>query len=269
MGVTYINPYRFAAFSPLDLSPQAWYDASDTSTITQSGGAVSQWNDKSGNGRNVTQSTAAAQPGTGAITQNGLNVLTFDGGDRLVAATASVWAFMHDGTDCIYALVWQPGTTSDPNALYVPFGTNTSSSNSVGHSLWYDDRAAVPRNNALNDSVTRGVTGTYVVDNVGTNAITANTFSVTTISSNPDAATASARSSIYVNLGSAIANNTYTGAVASGSNPAAPLTIGSFGGGTFPLVGRIAEFIIVSGANATEANRVALRDYLNTKWAVY
>jgi hypothetical protein len=67
------------AFSPLNLSPILWLDASDTSTITESGGAVSQWNDKSGNGYNVTQATGTDQPTTGTRTQNGLNVLDFDG----------------------------------------------------------------------------------------------------------------------------------------------------------------------------------------------
>lgn len=57
----------------------AWYDASDTSTIVESGGAVSQWNDKSGNGNNATQGIVAAQPVTGTRTINGLNALDFDG----------------------------------------------------------------------------------------------------------------------------------------------------------------------------------------------
>jgi hypothetical protein len=70
-------------FSPLDLSPALWLDASDTATITASSGSVSQWNDKSGNARHVTQGTAAAQPTTAAAAQNGLNVLSFDGGDAL------------------------------------------------------------------------------------------------------------------------------------------------------------------------------------------
>jgi hypothetical protein len=74
-----------AAFSPLDLSPVLWLDASDTSTITEVGGAVSQWDDKSGNGNNVTQGTAAAQPTTGTRTLNSLNVLDFDGNDSLNA----------------------------------------------------------------------------------------------------------------------------------------------------------------------------------------
>lgn len=56
----------------------AWYDASDLSTVIATAGAVSQWNDKSANLRNVAQGTGANQPLTGA-TINGLNALSFDG----------------------------------------------------------------------------------------------------------------------------------------------------------------------------------------------
>lgn len=63
----------------------AWYDASDTSTITASGGAVSQWNDKSGNGNNVTQSTESLKPTTGSVTVNGLNAISFNI-DRLLGS---------------------------------------------------------------------------------------------------------------------------------------------------------------------------------------
>ena len=77
-------------FSPMALRPMAWFDAADASTITSSSGAVSQWDDKSGNGRHVSQGTAAARPTTGANTQNGLNVLTFDGGDRLSLSASAI-----------------------------------------------------------------------------------------------------------------------------------------------------------------------------------
>jgi hypothetical protein len=39
-----------------------WYDAQDAASITQSSGAVSQWNDKSGKGNHVVQATGANQP---------------------------------------------------------------------------------------------------------------------------------------------------------------------------------------------------------------
>jgi hypothetical protein len=47
-------PY-YTAFSPRSIAGCAlWLDAADSSTITKSGSVVTQWNDKSGNGRNTT-----------------------------------------------------------------------------------------------------------------------------------------------------------------------------------------------------------------------
>jgi hypothetical protein len=59
-----------------------WWDASDASSITQSGGLISQWNDKSGNGKHATASGTTRPTYTG--TRNGRNVVTFDGtGNRM------------------------------------------------------------------------------------------------------------------------------------------------------------------------------------------
>lgn len=55
----------------------AWFDASDTSTITHVGGAVSQWADKSGNANHLAQSNASYKPTTGSVTINSLNALQF------------------------------------------------------------------------------------------------------------------------------------------------------------------------------------------------
>ncbi len=54
----------------------AWYDATDASTITSAGGSVSQWNDGSGNGRDLKQSNASLRPETGVATIGGLNVIS-------------------------------------------------------------------------------------------------------------------------------------------------------------------------------------------------
>lgn len=78
------------SFDPSDLGTSvtnAWFDFSDTGTITESGGAVSQVTDKSGNGNIVAQSSGAAKPTTGAATLNSLNVLTFGGDDALEQST--------------------------------------------------------------------------------------------------------------------------------------------------------------------------------------
>jgi hypothetical protein len=71
-------------FAPTDIAGLvAWYDASDLATITEASGAVSQWDDKSGNGYHLTQGTGANQPITGTRTQNSLNAIDFDGSDWL------------------------------------------------------------------------------------------------------------------------------------------------------------------------------------------
>ena len=56
-----------------------WWDASDLATITESGGNVTQWDDKSGNGWHMTVEPINADEGpvTGSRTKNGLNVLDF------------------------------------------------------------------------------------------------------------------------------------------------------------------------------------------------
>jgi hypothetical protein len=76
VGNAYYNP---APTSPVS-GYYMWFDASDTSTITSSGGFVSQWNDKSANALNVTNVAAANpnRPKTGVSTMNGKNVLTWD-----------------------------------------------------------------------------------------------------------------------------------------------------------------------------------------------
>jgi hypothetical protein len=59
------------AFQPIDITGLAlWLDGADASSITLSGTAVTQWNDKSGNGRNATQGTSGNRPtftGSGVI----------------------------------------------------------------------------------------------------------------------------------------------------------------------------------------------------------
>jgi len=256
-------------FDPRLLEPALWLDAADTSTITESSGSVSQWNDKSGNGYNVTQSTGAAQPTTGSTTQNSLNVIKFDGNDFLIASTASDWTFMHNGTPHLVVAVVKWGDISNPNALYPLASTFDSGLANVGTWFGMDDRASLGRNERLRHIVSNA-SGTAVVANEsGDSATAVNTASVFTLYSEPNAATASNRSLLFANSGSASANNTNTAAVSS-STPQSALRVGQINAvSPIHLVGWIAELIIVSGNNAIESNRVLLRDYLNAKWAVY
>lgn len=70
---------RSSGFVPSDVSGlRLWLDASDASTITQSGGAVSQWNDKSGNGFNAAMSVPSIRPLYNATGFNGYPAITWN-----------------------------------------------------------------------------------------------------------------------------------------------------------------------------------------------
>lgn len=71
---------KVSGFNPRSISGLAlWLDAADSSQITTDTG-VSVWRDKSGNGRNATQSTGGKQP-VRTSTINGRSVITFQGTD--------------------------------------------------------------------------------------------------------------------------------------------------------------------------------------------
>lgn len=80
------------AWSPADLTPYGWYDASDTATITDAGsGHCSQITNKSGGGPTLVQATDANRPITASHFINGLNTLNFltSGSQALTAAAAA------------------------------------------------------------------------------------------------------------------------------------------------------------------------------------
>jgi hypothetical protein len=76
-----------ALWTPADITTALWLDAADASTITESSGAVSQWNDKSGNGRNATASSTE-RPTYSATSFNGNPGLTFNGTSNVMRADA-------------------------------------------------------------------------------------------------------------------------------------------------------------------------------------
>jgi len=80
-----------------------WFDADDASSITESGGAVSQWDDQTG-AYSAVQATGSRQP---TYTASGFNSsygqMSFDGDDAFeidggLSGSADDWAFLYFGT---------------------------------------------------------------------------------------------------------------------------------------------------------------------------
>lgn len=81
-------------WTPASIITRAWYDFSDTGSVTVVSNAVSAIADKSGNGFTLSQGTAANRPAYTA-TINGLNVATFDGANDAIGAATAILGVTH------------------------------------------------------------------------------------------------------------------------------------------------------------------------------
>lgn len=105
-----VSAGSWGAFDPASISGlTGWWDASDTGTITDTGGYVTQLNDLSGNANHLYQ-TGTYGPITGTRTQNGLNVLDFFPSGRSALYTE---AFTQPQPCTIFAVVQTDTLTVD------------------------------------------------------------------------------------------------------------------------------------------------------------
>jgi hypothetical protein len=247
------------SFTPASIANlKAWYDASDTGTITASGSAVTQWNDKSGNAYNVTQGTAAQRPVTGTRTQNGLNMIDFQSNDVLVAATASDWTFMSNATGCTVFVAAFYDTDNVDRIIYT---TNGSTTANVGH------EAYVGAGDSLSADTSRGVGGTLVSNALALGTLTDNSAKYFSLKVDNANATAANRLLARINAGAETGGNVQTGTVST-SAPATPLFIGAYNtSGASGFNGGMCEMIFYSGI-LSDANILLVNDYLAAKWAI-
>jgi hypothetical protein len=243
-------------FSPLELSPELWLDASDTSTITESSGSVSEWRDRSGNARHFAQGTGINQPTTGSATLNALNVITFDGSDDyLVRTTATAIGRNVTGITTYTLARWsslasqQPAwaaSTSDNVSFLTRLVTQASISanskaNVGGRTLDADGFASQASSTSLNTSDHFIVTGVYDIANTD----------------------------ISIYLGSTLegTNTSYQTATTTSDTDSVRFVVGAATNFSLPLNGSIAEIIIYHGVhNATQ--RQYVWDYLAAKWGL-
>jgi len=119
MSVIYINPFQFAAelWTPAELGATLalWLDADDTDTITLNGSTVSQWDDKSGNARHVSQATAASQPTYATADINGKPALTWPSASNNVHMLSTESFVVQDA---YFVVRFDDGTTSTWNTSF-------------------------------------------------------------------------------------------------------------------------------------------------------
>jgi hypothetical protein len=261
-------------WTPSLITTALWLDAADASSVTTVSGNVSQWNDKSGNGRNAAQSTAGNRPAYQSAAQNGLNAVRFTAASEhfLTAGTTSAWNFLHNGTASSVFVVSRVRSTGDnPDAAHAWIGTCSTASFDTGVLFFYDDRNAVPRNNSLASIVYKGAgSGVTVAVTSVDDLITPGAYSISSVYLDTDNATAGNRIKFRVNGGSDSGSNTSTNSVSAG-NSTDVLNIGSIGTGaaarTFYLTGDICEILILNTLPDT-TNRQRIEGYLAHKWGL-
>lgn len=161
----------FTQWSPADITTALWLDAADASTVTTVSGAVSQWNDKSGNGRNASQATAGNRPVYTAAGLNSKNVVT------LTAANQHFLQFsdinINDNNTFVISVVNRPSAGfNNVDVATLP--------GSIGYgNYWFNDNILYSLlRGVLNEFGTHGtastVTGTFIQalsrNNTGTQA---------------------------------------------------------------------------------------------------
>jgi len=208
-----------------------WLDAGDASSVLLNGSTVSQWNDKSGNLRNLLQATANNQPSY-SNTQNGKSVITFDGSNDLLSA-ASAFSM----------------GTSGYTFFAVAYHTSGFQVLAEGGSL--NPYIATDTNGGVRGF--RHWDGASELD-TGDGAYSSATWFVLEV-------VVSASSRLIV------VNGTQRASGAGTSRSASFQTIGGSTAGAFFWNGRVAEVLIYSGAVAS-SGRSSARKYLGSKWGI-
>jgi hypothetical protein len=246
-------------FAPTDIAGlKAWYDASDTASISLSGSAVTQWNDKSGNGFYQSQSTSARRPQSGVNTLNSKNVITFDGNDTLVAQTASDWTFMNNSTGCTIFMAAYYDATSVQTMI---MDTSESTTGNRGITVYRQG------SDVLGSFVVLGSGGDYVSNYNGTTALPDAAGAYWSIVMDNSNATAANRLIYKINGGANQSGNTFS-STASSSAPFQPLRLASYDNtGAQGFQGRMAEIIIYSGV-LSSGDISTVNTYLATKWGL-
>jgi len=142
-------------FVPTDIAGLvAWYDADDASTITESGGLVSQWDDKSGQGNHVAQGTSTLQPLTVDAQQNGRAIVRTDGIDDYIYVNAFSGGAIGNGHTVLIAL--KPDARAGVHVFYDGRNSGATRSETYNNSGTYAYFSGVV--NATTTNVATGFT---------------------------------------------------------------------------------------------------------------
>ena len=245
-------------WDPSFISTALWLDAADASTITESGGAVSQWNDKSGNGRNASQPTAINKPTYQSTGLNNKPALSFNGTNSMLGFTDRSLGQNVGALSYFIVFIANTPAISDYKAL---FDLNTNGN---------PDRATLyPRSNALEAGGRRLDADSYQFQQVSTLGTSATigaaiyNYSAATLGVSLNGAALNFRTGGFQTSGNTSNTNSTYIALGSSVNPASQFQ---------PLAAlscdcKISEFVCLQSA-ASDTDRQKIEGYLAHKWGL-
>jgi hypothetical protein len=209
-----------------------WLDAADSSTITQSGGTISQWRDKSQFGLQFNQAITASQPSITTNALNGLPVITF-APNKLVNS-----------------VTWPGGFSVSTNTTIMVYNT-------TGRSIGQAIIQSSPNNYVfLQEGGSDHFQSNYLIATSTT--FTSGSFRIATL----DSTTNPANGAIFVNGSQQTGNYSVTSFPSSDTS----IIIGRCGDPIF-FLGNIAEIMIFSPPISRQRQR-QLEQYLAIKWGL-
>lgn len=136
---------RLAGFSPTDIDGAVLWLRADLGVTLDGSGNVSAWADQSGNGNDVTQTSASSRPSYDDSVealggQPAIHKISGTSGTLESVSPASTFNFLHDGTGGTIAMVYEAVTPAANSQLYQTQSTISSSSvGSFSHTQTDDD----------------------------------------------------------------------------------------------------------------------------------
>jgi hypothetical protein len=239
------------SWTPAAMTLAAWYDAADASTVQTSGSSVTNWLDKSGNNRHVSQANAFQQPSYNS------NAVVFDGVTNLLKrSTAFIYA---NGSADIYIVGAIDGAAFDKRLF--------AESHSTNNNTWYSPLQS-------RREIDASMTSAYIRDDG--NTIRLSNASILSASGALDLSTRK----LYQarDTGSSVAHRVSGGSAVSLSYTRGTTTVNRFGLGGFPerptlpdggsfMRCDLNEFIVVPSL-LSDADRQKMEGYLAHKWGL-
>jgi hypothetical protein len=247
-------PQQYGLWYPGLIATSLWLDAADATTVTTVSGAVSQWNDKSGNGANFTQETSVLRPELQSNIRNGLPAVYFNTTGTIVTPNRKYLtaSFIYSGNQISCFSVHINNS-----------GVNTASF--YGRVFSFGDAGVADFSTTGGLILTYGVTsGISLYRNSATIASTSavnNTWCLVDSERNAGTGRISLNGGTYTTGSTSTANQAIT-RFRIGSDFTAQGNPADSG-----LNGYIAENIVVTGA-LSDANRQRLQGYLAHKWGL-